>query len=196
MEIVKLEAQKREQIGKKATKAVRNGNLVPCNLYGGGENISFTVEYNPLKKGIYTDKFKVFEINVGGQVKKAIVKEIQFHPVNDSMIHIDFQELTAGKKVKTEIPIIAKGFSKGQQAGGKLEIKLRKIKIKADADNIPTFVEVDVTPLELGKSLRVRDIITNGWEILNAPAIPIISISIPRALRSAQTAAAAAAGGK
>jgi large subunit ribosomal protein L25 len=188
MEIVKLEAHKREQIGKKATKAVRNGNLVPCNLYGGGENISFTVEYNPLKKGIYTDKFKVFEISIDGQVKKAIVKEIQFHPVNDSMIHIDFQELTAGKKVKTEIPII------GQQAGGKLEIKLRKIKIKADADNIPTFVEVDVTPLELGKSLRVRDIITNGWEILNAPAIPIISISIPRALRSAQTAAAAAGG--
>jgi large subunit ribosomal protein L25 len=73
---------------------------------------------------------------------------------------------------------------------------LRKIKIKADADNIPTFVEVDVTPLELGKSLRVRDIITDGWEILNAPAIPIISISIPRALRSAQTAAASAAGGK
>lgn len=189
MEIVKLEAQKREQNGKKATKAVRNGNLVPCNLYGGGENISFTVDYNALKKGIYTDKFKVFELSIDGQAKKAIVKEIQFHPVTDSMIHVDFQELASGKKVKTEIPIIAKGFSKGQQAGGKLEIKLRKIKIKADADKIPTFVEVDVTPLELGKSLRVRDIVTDGWEILNAPAIPIISIAIPRALRSAQASA-------
>lgn len=191
MEIVKLDAQKRELTGKKASKATRVGNQVPCNLYGSGENISFSVDYNPLKKGIYTDKFKVFELNIGGATKRAIVKEIQFNPVSDLMMHVDFQELIEGKKVKTEIPIIAKGFSKGQQAGGKLEIKLRKIKIKADANKIPTFVEVDVTALELGKSLRIRDIQTDGFEILNAPAIPIISISIPRALRSAQTAAAA-----
>lgn len=186
MEIVKIEAQLREQIGKKASKAVRNDSLVPCNLYGGGENTSFSVDYNALKKGIYTDKFMVFELNVNGAMKKAIVKEIQFHPTKDTMLHVDFQELVSGKKVKTEIPLITKGFSKGQQAGGKLEIKLRKIKIKAEAQNIPSSVEIDVTNLELGKSLRVRDILTNGFEILNSPAIPIVTISIPRALRSAQ----------
>lgn len=186
MEIVKLDAQKREQIGKKASKATRSSNLVPCNLYGGGENISFAVEYNALKKGIYTDKFLVFELNIAGTVKKAIVKEIQFHPTKDSMLHVDFQELVNGQKVKTEIPLITKGFSKGQQAGGKLEVKLRKIKIKAEAQNIPSIIEIDVTPLELGKSLRVRDIIANDFEILNSPAIPIVSITIPRALRSAQ----------
>lgn len=189
MEIVKLEAQQREQTGKKASKADRSGNLVPCNLYGGGDNTSFSLEYNALKKGIYTDKFKVFEITVAGATKRAIVKEIQFHPVTDNMIHVDFQELVSGKKVKTEIPIVTKGFSKGQQAGGKLEIKMRKVKVKADAEKIPNVIEVDVTALELGKSLRIRDIKTDGYEILNAPAIPIVSITIPRALRSAQTQA-------
>lgn len=194
MEIVKLEAHKREQIGKKASKATRNGKLVPCNLYGGGENVSFEVEYNALKKGIYTDKFMVFELNISGTTKRAIAKEIQFHPTLDSMLHVDFQELVDGKKIKTEIPLKTKGFSKGQQAGGKLEIKLRKIKIKAEAQNIPSIIEIDVTPLELGKSLRVRDIITDKYEILNSAAIPIVSIAIPRALRSAQTAAAGEAG--
>lgn len=192
MEIVKLNATKRAENGKKATKATRVENLVPCNIYGGTGNTSFTVEYNPLKKGIYTDQFIVFELNIDGTTTKAIVKEIQFHPTKDTMLHIDFQELVPGKKLKTEIPLRTKGFSKGQQAGGKLEIKLRKIKIKADADKIPSFIEIDVTPLELGKSLRVRDIIVDGFEILNSPAIPIVTISIPRALRSAQTAAAGA----
>ena len=150
MEIVKLEAQKREQIGKKASKATRNGDLVPCNLYGGGENVSFAVDYNALKKGIYTDKFMVFELNIAGSAKKAIAKEIQFHPTSDRMLHVDFQELVDGKKIKTEIPLRTKGFSKGQQAGGKLEIKLRKIKIKAEAQNIPSIIEIDVTlPLNL-----------------------------------------------
>jgi large subunit ribosomal protein L25 len=186
MEIVKLNATKRAENGKKATKATRVENLVPCNMYGGAENTSFAVEYNALKKGIYTDQFIVFELNIDGKATKAIVKEIQFHPTKDSMLHVDFQELVPGKKLKTEIPLRTKGFSKGQQAGGKLEIKLRKIKIKADADNIPSFIEIDVTPLELGKSLRVRDIIVNNYEILNSPAIPIVTISIPRALRSAQ----------
>lgn len=186
MEIVKLNATKRAENGKKATKATRIENQVPCNMYGGNENVSFSVEYNALKKGIYTDQFIVFELNIDGKTTKAIVKEIQFHPTKDSMLHIDFQELVPGKKLKTEIPLRTKGFSKGQQAGGKLEIKLRKIKIKADADSIPSFIEIDVTPLELGKSLRVRDIIVDKYEILNSPAIPIVTISIPRALRSAQ----------
>jgi large subunit ribosomal protein L25 len=189
METLKLEAQKREQVGKKACKATRSSDLVPCVMYGGGDNVSFAVDYNALKKGIYTDKFVVFELNISGTTKKAIVKELQFDSVNDRMIHVDFQELVAGKKVKTEIPLITKGFSKGQQAGGKLEVKQRKIKIKADADKIPTSIEIDVTPLELGKSLRIRDIVCEGFEILNPPAIPIVTISIPRALRSAQAAA-------
>lgn len=190
MEIVKLEAQKRELVGKKACKSTRSQEQVPCNLYGGGENVSFAVDYNALKKGIYTDKFMIFELNISGVTKKAIVKEIQFHPTSDKMIHLDFQELVDGKPVKTEIPLVTKGFSKGQQAGGKLEIKQRRIKIKADAENIPSVIEIDVTNLELGKSLRIRDIITDKFEILNAPAIPIVSITIPRALRSAQAAAA------
>lgn len=191
MEIVKLDALKRELVGKKACKSTRSQDQVPCNIYGGGENISFSVDYNSLKKGIYTDKFMVFELNVEGTVKRAVVKEIQFHPTSDRMIHLDFQELVDGKKVKTEIPLMTKGFSKGQQAGGKLEIKQRRIKIKADAENIPSIIEIDVTNLELGKSLRIRDIITDKFEILNAPAIPIVSITIPRALRSQQAAAAA-----
>jgi large subunit ribosomal protein L25 len=191
METLKIEAKKREQVGKKSCKATRREDMVPCVMYGSGENVSFAVDYVSVSKGIYTDAFVVFELNIDGTKSQAIVKELQFNPTTDRIMHIDFQQLVPGKKVKTEVPLITKGFSKGQQAGGKLEVKQRKIKIKADADKIPTSITIDVTPLELGKSLRIRDIITEGYEILNPTSLPIVSITIPRALRSQQAAAAA-----
>jgi large subunit ribosomal protein L25 len=151
--------------------------------------INHKIFKNDMNYQIETEKY--FELNIDGTKSQAIVKELQFSPTTDRIMHIDFQQLVPGKKVKTEVPLITKGFSKGQQAGGKLEVKQRKIKIKADADKIPTSITIDVTPLELGKSLRIRDIITEGYEILNPTSLPIVSITIPRALRSQQAAAAA-----
>lgn len=185
METFKLEGQIRSKLGKTASSTVRKEDLVPCVLYGSEGNINFTVDYNKLKKVIYTDKFVIAEISVGGKEVKAIVKEIQFHPVTDRMLHIDFQQLIDGQRVKTEIPIVLKGFAKGQQAGGKLELKVRKLKVKADSKSIPSKIEVDITNLEMGKSLRVRDIKVDGVDIITSGAIPVATVSIPRALRGA-----------
>ena len=185
MESFKLEGQVRSKLGKTSSAIERKGDLVPCVLYGNNENINFTVDYNKLRKVIFTDKFVIAEITLNGKEVKAIVKEIQFHPVTDKMLHIDFQQLVDGKKVKTEIPIVLKGFAKGQQAGGKLELKVRKLKVKADSKNIPSKIEVDITELEMGKSLRVRDIKVEGLDIMTSGAIPVATVSVPRALRGA-----------
>ncbi|MCU0328015.1 MAG: 50S ribosomal protein L25 [Chitinophagales bacterium] len=191
MKKINLTASKREATGKSSTKKVRNEKMVPCNLYGGSENMQFTLPLIDAKKAIYTDEFIHLSINVSGVEKNVIVKELQFHPISNELIHIDFQELVAGKVVKTEIPLIVKGFSKGQQIGGKLEIKVRKLKVQVESTKIPNSIEIDVTELELGKSLRVRDIVAmEGVTFLNPPSIPIVTISIPRALRSQQAAAA------
>jgi large subunit ribosomal protein L25 len=187
METFKLEAQVRANTGRIATKSVRTADAVPCNVYGGTGNLNFSCDYNTVKKMIYTDKFVVAEITLEGRTFKAIIKEIQFHPVSDRIIHVDFQELVDGKKVTTYVPLSLKGFAKGQQAGGKLEMKVRKIKIKADADKIPSKVEVDVTNLEMGKSIRVKDIIIQeGVEILTGASVPVALVSIPRAMRGQQ----------
>lgn len=185
METFKLEGQIRAKIGKTASASARKEQLVPCVLYGNDGNVNFNVDYNKLKKVIFTDKFIIAEITLEGKEIRAIVKEIQFHPVTDKMLHIDFQQLVDGKKVKTEIPIVLKGFAKGQQAGGKLELKIRKLKVKADSKNVPSKIEVDITDLEMGKSLRVRDIKVEGLDIITSGAIPIATVSVPRALRGA-----------
>lgn len=189
MDIFKLEGKTRVAVGKVASKADRTNDTVPCNLYGGNGNTNFSVDYNTLKKTVFTDKFNVIELNIDGKATKAIVKEIQFHALTDKMMHVDFQELIPGAKVKTEIPLFLKGFAKGQQAGGKLEMKVRKLKVKADVDKIPSRIELDVTNLEMGKSLRVKDIQMDGIEILTSPSLPVATVSIPRALRGAQPGA-------
>jgi large subunit ribosomal protein L25 len=188
METIKLNGQKRATVGKRSSKDDRNNDMVPCNLYGHGQNDAFSVDYNELAKAIYTDQLVIAEITVDGTTKNAIIKEIQFNSVTDKVMHVDFQQLIKGEKVKCEIPLVSRGFAKGQQAGGKLEMKLRKVKVKADADKIPTKLEVDVTNLELGKSLRIRDIEAAGIEILNPAALPVVTITIPRALRGQQNA--------
>ncbi len=186
MQSVVIEGTLRTEVGKKATKAVRNEGNIPCNVYGGKENVYFSAPEKVFKSLIYTPDFKLAEINVGGNTYKAIVKEIQEHPVTDRILHIDFVELVPGKSLKADIPIILEGQSEGTKKGGALYQKMRRAKVKTTPEKLIDAIKVDVTPLEMGQSIRIRDIeAIDGVEILTSPGTPIASVEIPRALRSA-----------
>lgn len=190
METIAIEGNVRSDIGKKATKALRKQDAIPCELYGGEENIHFSADRKAVKDIIYTPNFYVAELNIAGKTHKAIVKDIQFHPVTDAILHIDFQELVPGTVIKTEIPVRAVGVAAGVKNGGKLLINVRKLIVKSTPENLKDKIEIDVTPLKLGQSFKVRDIADTGMQIINAPGIPIAAVEIPRSLRSAGSLAA------
>lgn len=190
MKTVVIEAQLRDSVGKKSASQLRKEDLVPCVLYGAGEPVHFQAHYNVVRHAIYTNVFLKAEIKVDGKSYSAIVKDAQFDPLSDKITHIDFLELVPGKKFRADVPLRLVGTSKGVKEGGSLVQKVRKVSIITTPEAVVEAIEVDITPLELGKSMRVRDIIVNAdTQIVNAPAIPIITIDIPRALRSAQTKA-------
>lgn len=183
MKTISLEGQKRDSAGKKAAKLLRKENKVPCVMYGGAENISFSVKYNDLLKIVYTDAFLKVNVKVDGIDAEALVKDIDFHPVTDKIIHVDFQELVPGKIIKTEIPVKTTGRAKGVATGGVLELNMRKLIVKATPEQLVPFVSLDVTNLELGKSIKVKDVVTD-LNILTPGGNPIARVIVPRAMRS------------
>ncbi|PHN01002.1 50S ribosomal protein L25 [Flavilitoribacter nigricans] len=194
MKVVTLEGQERKVMSKSATKALRKEELVPAVMYGGDDVLHFSVSARDVRPLIYTSDFKVAEVNVNGNAYRCILKDKQFHPVSDEIQHLDFLQLTDGATVRIQVPIRFTGSAPGVKVGGKLQQNLRLVKIKTTPENMVYEMTADVSKLELGQSIRVRDIKTvEGVEIMNSPSIPIATIEIPRALRSAASAAAAAA---
>ena len=186
MDTLTINAEPRSATGKKANKSLRKGRLVPAIIYGGDENILFTAHENEFKNLVYTPQFKMAEINVGGKQVKCILKDLQFHPVTDQLVHLDFIELVPGKKVIAEIPIQLEGTSEGEKLGGKVGQLLRKLKVKAVPEILQEALKIDITTLELGQSARVKDVqIPDGMEVMNNENIPVVSVEIPRALKSA-----------
>jgi large subunit ribosomal protein L25 len=194
MESIKIEGNVRTALGKRASRDTRTNGEIPCVIYGGTEIQHFSAPSLAFRSLVYTPDFKVAEIKLENKTFKAIVKEIQFNPLNDKITHIDFLELIPGKRIKAEIPVNVQGSSIGVKKGGKLVANLRKVKIKTLVENLVNEVTVDITELDLGKSIRVRDIkIVEGVEILNSPSTPLATIEIPRALRAQQAEEAKAA---
>lgn len=196
MKTLTLEGTLRKDLGKKNTGELRRNGFVPCNLYGGKANVNFYAPYNSFLKLVYNPDFFKVNVVVEGNSYDALIKEIQFNPVNDRITHIDFLELVPGKKVIAEVPLKLVGQSEGVKAGGKLIQKMRKLKIKAAPENLKDAIEVSIEPLGLGKSIYVRDIKEEGLEIVNSPEIPVASIEITRSLRSAEAEAKKAEGAK
>lgn len=198
MEIIAVNGQARPGLGKKVAKAVRNEGRIPCVLYGGDEVVHFSTTLNEVRGVVFTPDFKVAELSVNGKTYRAILKDVQWHPVSDSIMHIDFLRLVEGHPVKVEVPVRFKGVSPGVRAGGKLQQKLRRVQIKTTPEHLVTEISVDISKLELGQSIRVRDIVIEepGIEIMSSPGVPVATIEIPRALRSATAAAEKAASGK
>ena len=183
MKSLEIVGFKRANLGKKDSKAVRLESYVPCVLYGGDEQVHFSAPAILFRELLYTPEVHVVDVNVEGTVYRAIVQDAQFHPVNEMLLHVDFLELQEGKEVKMEIPVKYVGVSPGVLAGGKLVSKLRKVKVRAAAENLPDFVEVNIGELELGKSIKVGAVKPENYTILTNAAAPIATITIPRALK-------------
>ncbi|MEZ4912111.1 MAG: 50S ribosomal protein L25 [Saprospiraceae bacterium] len=197
MVTVEIQGSKRSELGKKGSKNIRKDGGIPAVLYGGDDVIHFTVTAAGVKHIIYTPDFKLADLEVDGSHYKAILKSVQFHPVTDEVLHIDFLRLLDKVPVKVEVPLRFKGTSPGVKVGGKLIQQLRKIKIKTTPSKMVDELKADISSLELGQALRVRDIIVpDGIEILNNAATPIALIEVPRALKAAAAAEAKDAKGK
>ncbi|MEE9440251.1 MAG: 50S ribosomal protein L25 [Saprospiraceae bacterium] len=191
MEVVQIEAKSRELFGKKHTKALRKEGLIPAIVYGGGDVTTISLTARAVKPIVYTPNFKVAVINVGGQKLKCILKEIIFHPVTDEIVHIDFLKLIDGTPVKVEIPVSFKGKSPGVKEGGKLIPQLRKVKVKTLPEKMVDVLYVDISELDLGGSVRVKDLeVPEGMEVMVTPAMPVAIVEVPRALKSEAAEAA------
>jgi large subunit ribosomal protein L25 len=191
MQTVSLKAEKRSTTGSADSKRLRDQNLIPAVMYGGDDVVHCTVNPKSLKSLVYTPDFKIAEVNIDGKVENCIVKDVQFHPVSDSILHIDFLKLIPKNTVKVDIPVKFKGVSPGVKAGGKLVQSLRKIPVKTTPEDLTDELFVDISKLELGQSVRVRDIVLpKGIEVLANGSIPVAIIEIPRALKSAAAAEA------
>jgi len=186
-----LEGQKREKFGTTASRTLRKAGSVPCVLYGGKENIHFSVTQMAVRDLVYSPKFYKVNLTVDGVSKEAILKDLQFNPVNDRLEHLDFLELDSSRPIIVELPIEFTGVSPGVKEGGKLIPKLRRIKVKALPQNLVDKVEISIDDLDLGKSVKVEVIDLPNIEVLTTKNIPIASVEVPRVMRSEQSAAAA-----
>ncbi len=190
---VNIQGEVRNSITKKATRDLRSSGNIPCVLYGGKENIHFSIKSKDIKGLVFTPEFKKAEITIGGNVHTAIVQDIQFNTISDKVNHIDFLELTPGKKVIVDLPLKFTGVAKGVKAGGKLIPRLRKLKVKSTPEALASHLDIKVEELELGKHIRVKELNFEGMEILTAPNNPVVSAFVPRVLKTEEVAAPTAA---
>lgn len=176
---------KRANLDSASLSELRESGNVPCVVYGPGikEQIHF---YSPIilfRNLIYTPEVHLVKLNIEGTIIKAVLKDVQFHPVSEMILHADFVAYAEDKPIKFEIPIKVIGSSPGIAIGGKLEMKTRVLKVKGLANDFPDFIPVDISNLELGKSFKVEDIEVQGFEILTSPNVSIVTVGVPRALR-------------
>lgn len=193
MKSFELNATKRTSLTKQETKKLRDAGMVPCVMYGGSENVHFHAPVLDFRGLVYTPDVFTVNINVDGKTHQAVMQEVQFHPVNDSLMHIDFLEINPGKPVIMHIPVKINGTSEGQRQGGKLITKVRKLKVKALANHLPDAVDVDITSLQIGQSVRVSDLKIEGVEFLDSPNNILVGV---RTTRNVVENAAAEAKGK
>ncbi len=183
MKKVEIVGYKRADLGKTTAQKLRAEGYVPSVLYGGAEQVHFYVPAILFRPLLFTPDIYEVTLNIEGSIHKAILQDTQFHPVNDALIHSDFLEIIDGKPVTVDVPIKLTGTSEGVIKGGKLNQKLRKLRVRGLAQDIPDYVELDVTSLGLGKSLKVEAVKAGEFEVLSSRNIPVVSIDIPRALR-------------
>jgi large subunit ribosomal protein L25 len=188
MKTIAISGSLRENVGKRDAKGLRYEGKVPAVLYGGEEQTHFAVVITELKDAIYTPEANFVEIDVNGTKTKAIIKELQFHPVTDVLLHVDFLQLDEAKEIVMEIPIKLTGVSPGVKMGGKMVQKLRKLRVKALPKNMPQAVEVSIDKLEVGNLFRVRDLAKGDYVVTNTAEDTIVSVSMSRALKQAEQA--------
>ena len=216
MKTFQLSAEPRTDLGKKAAKALRKSNLIPVVLNGGavidlpytgtlkpGEKIvtineegtkglittDLTVKVEDVRKLIYTPDIYAIELDINGDKRNAVLKDIDFHPVKDNILHIDLLEVSDKKPVTIEVPVKLEGHAEGVKAGGKLNLSMKKIKVRAIYTEIPERVVINVDNLGLGKTLQIGDLHFDGLELMNAKNAVVCAVALTRAARGAQATA-------
>jgi large subunit ribosomal protein L25 len=197
MKSVKIEGTIRTSNGKKAARQLRSEEKVPAVIYGGKETIHFAAPVKAFQSLVYTPEFQVAEITVDGTSYRTIMKDLQFDVVTDALNHIDFLELVEDRKVVATLPLHFTGQAQGVKDGGRLELKLKSLHVRTYPKYLKEHIVVNIDDLQLHGNIRVQDVIAENMEILNSPRIPVASVVTTRALRQADTEAAApAAAGK
>ncbi len=192
MKSIDIKGTARTANGKKGAKAVRREGYVPCNLYGvaRGENglpqaKSFAVKVEDLRSLVYTPEIYVVNLDIDGTPHKAVMRELQFHPVSDAILHIDFYEVSEEKPIVFEVPIRLNGLAEGVKAGGKLVANVRKLKVRAPYTLIPERLDIDVTNLALGKTIKVGELSFEGLELVTSPSVVVCQVKMTRSAISA-----------
>lgn len=188
MKTFDLKGTLRKELGKKATKQVRREDSIPCVLYGSGEPVHFIANEKEYSQVINTASTYQINLDIDGTVYPAILKDLQFHPVSDRVLHIDFIRITDGHPVIVSIPVRLEGFAKGVQQGGKLKLEMRRVSVKGLIKNIPDELLLDVTPVEVGQSIKVRDLSYPEFDILDPKNAVIASVKTTRAAKGATEA--------
>jgi large subunit ribosomal protein L25 len=186
MKSIAISGSPRENVGKRDAKELRYQGLVPAVLYGGPTQTHFSVSAADLRSVVYTPDVHFIDLEVSGVKSQAIIKDMQFHPLTEQLIHIDFLLLDEKKPITIEIPVKLTGTSPGVKVGGKLVQKLRKLRVKALPKDHLDNIEVSISELEVGKSVRVGDIKLTNQTITNAAEDTIVSVTTSRALRQAE----------
>lgn len=193
MQTFQLEGKVRDHVGRRSAMDARAEAMVPCVLYGDGENIHFEVAKSALKNLVYSPNVYKVQVTVNGGSHECLMREIQFHKVTDEILHIDFLKLNPSKKVTCVVPVKLEGQSVGVKNGGKLVQRLKKVTVKAFPKDLVDKVTLDITDLDINKTTRIGDINIANVEVLGSKSIPIATIASPRALKTAATDDKAAA---
>lgn len=188
MKTIQINAVKRGDFGKKAAKTVRREGLIPCVLYGGGENETFAIDTKAVKPLIYTPNSYIVELNIDGKVEKAVMRDVQFHPVREQILHIDFYRVQEGKPVSISIPVRLTGNAEGVKVGGKLALSARKLIVSGLIENLPDELTVDVTPLQVGQTIFVGDLKFDNLKFVTPATTAVCAVRVTRASRGAAAA--------
>ena len=191
MKEINVSGQKRTDLGKKASKALREEGLVPCNIYGEAQEdgkpmaMAFAIPMSELRKIVYTPHIYVINLNIDGAHHTAILKELQFHPVTDALLHVDFLEVNDQKPITIGIPVKLVGLAQGVRDGGRMNLSIRKINVTAPYQVIPEHLDIDVTKLKIGKSIKVGELSYEGLELATSKDVVVCSIKMTRAASTA-----------
>ena len=181
MKSITIKGSERESVGKKATKALRNAGKVPCVVYGGEKPLHFSADELAFRDLVYTAAAHTVKVDLGEGKLKAIMQDIQFHPVTDKILHIDFYQLFDDKEVTMEIPVRLQGNAPGVRNGGRLLFRKRKLAIKALPDKLPDFFDVDISKLKIGDNITVESLLNNDFTILHPDTMVVVQVKTQRA---------------
>ena len=180
MKSITIKGSKRESVGKVSTKALRNAGKVPCVIYGGDQPVHFSAEEKAFKNLVYTPNVYTAAIELDGQTFAAILQDIQFHPVSDKILHVDFYQLHDDKAVTMNIPVKLKGTSPGVLNGGSLRFTNRKLRVKAVPANLPDFIEADISKLKIGSKLYITELFNDDYTFMHPDNTVVVQVRTSR----------------